>query len=146
MLSFRMPTVSGRPRASIVENFWSIPTNVQEIICPPMGRLVDVTYRNGDRFRAEFLSIADLDALQARYPKAAVDAWASGLTFPITVFEAWETAAGMALEFGPNSFRLGGAVSSESFTSHCAVGVQVGEPDADMGRFFPPELDADKRL
>jgi hypothetical protein len=53
-LNFVMPSLSGQPRARIEDNFWLVTTEVDEVICPPSGRLVAVRYSNGDQFRAEF--------------------------------------------------------------------------------------------
>jgi hypothetical protein len=140
LLNFRMPTLSGRPRASIEENFWTLPADVDEMICPPSGRLVEVMYRNGDRFRAEFLQVSNAAGLAARYPRGGVSSWASKLEFPLTLAEVWETAAGTTLEFGPNSSRIGGIVMQENFASDCGVGIHVGIPDEQLRRLFPSDL------
>jgi hypothetical protein len=48
LLNFRMPTLSGEPRAQIEDNWWSVLPDVTECVCPPHGRLVEVSYQNGD--------------------------------------------------------------------------------------------------
>ncbi len=39
LLNFKMPTISGRARAQIDQNFWSITPAVEKVICPPMEGL-----------------------------------------------------------------------------------------------------------
>jgi hypothetical protein len=136
LVNFRMPTVSGELRASVVENFWSVPTDVDELVCPPMGRLIEVSYRNGDRFKLEFLELAGLDALAAKYPNAPTQ-WMGDLPFPLTLVEAWETAAGTTLEFGPNHSRIGGMIMVENFASNCGAGIQIGMSDEQLAELFP---------
>ena len=52
LLNFKMPTISGRPRAQVESNFWSVTPAVDEVVCPPSGRLIEVAYpKNGDKFR-----------------------------------------------------------------------------------------------
>ena len=137
LLNFRMPTLTGEPRASIEQNFWSVPPGVEEIICPPSGRLVEVRYGNGDLFRAEFFSTDSADALAARYPHAGVHEWRSSLNFPLTVVEVWETAAGSSVEFGPHLSRLGGIQITEGFMSHGPVGIMVDASATEVARLFP---------
>jgi hypothetical protein len=108
-LNFRMPTNTGRPGAEIEQNFWKVVPAVDEVISPPNGRLVEVSYHNGDKFRAEFFDIESPDALDSRYPQADTRRWSGRLEFPITAIELWETAAGTSIEFGPNFSRVGGA-------------------------------------
>ena len=71
LLNFKMPTIAGRPRAQIDQNFWSVSPAVHEVICPPNGRLIEVNYRNGDKFRAAFFNIPSPDFLHGRYPESS---------------------------------------------------------------------------
>lgn len=137
MINFRMPTTSGRARAAIIDNFWSIPRDVEEILCPPMGRLIEVAYRNGDKFRAEFFNMADAGALKARYPKANVEGWELDIPFPITVVEVWETAIGTPIQFGPNDSRIGRSVWTEGFFGSCQQAIHMEARDEEVRRLFP---------
>ncbi|MBW3639625.1 MAG: HNH endonuclease [Actinobacteria bacterium] len=137
LLNFRMPTVSGRPRASITDNFWSVPTDVEELICPPMGRLIEVRYSNGDRFKAEFAEVPDAAALRAKYPRSRIGAWSEGLPYPLTVAEVWETAAGTNIEFGPNDSEIGSLVIRDCFSSDCGAGIHVDVDEGQLAALFP---------
>jgi hypothetical protein len=102
LLSFKMPTMSGCARAQIDQNFWSVTPAVEEVVCPPSGRLVEVSYHNGDKFRAEFFNVASADALAERYPQSWTYNWSGCVQFPVTVVELWETAAGTSIQVGPD--------------------------------------------
>ena len=69
LVNLRMPSLASRPRAQIEENVWTVlPYGAKEVVVPPHGRLVQVDYENGDRFKAEFREIKSADELQERYP------------------------------------------------------------------------------
>ncbi len=136
MVNFRMPTTSGCPRASIIDNFWSVPTDVDELVCPPMGRLIEVAYNNGDKFKAEFFEVVDLAALRTKYPRWS-GAGSEDLPFPLTVAEVWETAGGTDLEFGPNQSQVGGVAMSECFMSNCGAGIHVDVTQDQLRGLFP---------
>jgi len=140
LVSFRMPTISGQPRASIIENFWSVPADVDEIVCPPMGRLIEVSYRNGDRFKAEFSEVANVAGLRARYPNwRGLGEHEAELPMPLTVVEIWETAAGTNLEFGPNHSQIGGVSMTEGFSWGNRVGLHVSVSDEELRALFSAE-------
>jgi len=140
LLNFKMPTISGRPRAQIEQNIWSVVPQVSEVVCPPSGRLVEVSYGNGDKFRAEFYDTHSPGVLAARYPNSYTTRWSDDVNFPVTVVEIWETAAGTAIEFGPRSSRLpGNSMFEDCFTSACRVAFHVGVLPADLARLFPGE-------
>jgi hypothetical protein len=140
LLNFAMPTLSGRPRARIDDNFWSVTTDVDEVVCPPSGRLVEVRYSNGDEFRAEFFPTTTPDDLIARYPKSGVSDRVSEVSFPLTVVELWETAAGTNLQFGPRSSRIGGLLMQGGFRSRVGgAGIHVEVSTQDLERLFPAD-------
>jgi hypothetical protein len=139
LLSFKMPTFSGQPRAQIERNFWSVSPAIEELICPPSGRLIEVTYSNGDKFRAEFFDADSPDVLDEKYPARGRRLWYDRVRFPVTVVELWETAAGSMIEFGPKFSRMGnneivGAFSARNGTA----GIQLNVSPAELLRIFPP--------
>jgi hypothetical protein len=138
-LNFRMPTIAGRPRAAIEQNFWTVTPAVDEVVCPPNGRLVEVSYRNGDKFRAEFFDIASSDVLESRYPQANTRSWPNELTFPVTAVELWETAAGTPIEFGPTFSRLGGVHLTGSFLMNNAIGILMQVRPEELTMLLPRE-------
>ena len=120
LICFRMPTLSGRPRASIMNNYWTTAPDLSELICPPGGRSIDIRYRNGDHFHVQFLDVNSVDELSRRYWPVQPDA-VEKLRFPLTVAELSETAAGTALEFGPKKTLVGNL----TFEHSTFVGVDV---------------------
>jgi len=142
LLNVRMPTTSGRPRTRIDHNFWTVMPGVEEVICPPSGRLVEVSYGNGDKFRTEFFDVASPDVLAARYSEQSdVASWSGDIGFPLTAVEVWETAAGTSIEFGPNFSKLPGNNRWAGNFSYCSGGegkiFHIGLPDKDLASLFP---------
>ncbi|MFS2088307.1 hypothetical protein [Paenarthrobacter nicotinovorans] len=106
-LNFEMPTTSGRPRASIIDNCWVIEPDADcKVECPPMGRLVSVTYGNGDMFRAEFLTIRDEAELVQRVPVVRLDP-EFPFEYPLTVVQLAQVASNTELQFHPNKTTTG---------------------------------------
>jgi hypothetical protein len=142
LLNFVMPSLSGQPRARIEDNFWLVTTEVDEVICPPSGRLVDVRYSNGDQFRAEFFPVAEPNDLVARYPSSGIEGWIEDVVFPLTVVEVWETAAGTNLEFGPQMSRIGGMSIMGNFMRRIGgAAIHVDAGPQDLERLFPESDD-----
>lgn len=137
LLNFRMPTISGSERVSITNNFWSVPSAVNELVCPPMGRLIEVKYSNGDRFKAEFMQIEDAGALRKRYSNSTFS-WVSLVTFPVTLLELWQTAAGTSFSLGPDSSSLEGSFLKEGFISGNGIaGLGIGVSPNEEQFLFP---------
>jgi hypothetical protein len=138
LLNFKMPTVTGHARAQIEQNMWRVVPEVDEVVCPPSGRLVEVSYRNGDRFRAEFCDVASPGDLVARYPTSNTERWSGSVNFPVTLVELWETAVGTSIEFGPRFSRLpGNHVAGDNFFLGCGGAFYIGVSSQDLDRLFP---------
>ncbi len=139
LLNFRMPTITECPRAQIDQNFWSVIPAISEVVCPPSGRLIEVSYGNGDRFRAEFYDAASQEELAARYPTSRVTDWSSSISFPLTVVELWETAAGTDIEFGPRFSRLpGNNMFTNCFTRGGGTAIHLEVSPDVLARLFRP--------
>lgn len=142
LLNVRLPTMSTRPRARIENNVWSVLPRVAEVICPPHGRLVDIRYENGDRFKAEFFSANTASDLAARYPRRGVEGWSSEIEFPVTVVEIQETAAGTTIQFGASETSLlGHGIRDCFFANSGGVALHIDAPDEIVARLFPPDDD-----
>lgn len=141
LLNFRMPTLTNRPRASIEENVWTVLPAVNEVICPPNGRIVEVDYGNGDRFRAEFLTIESADQLDQRYAGRRVGDWAGQLTYPLTVVELCETAAGTALDLQPGMTQVMSNMFSDCFVQGSTIAFNIGASPAETALLFPDLAD-----
>lgn len=138
LLNFKMPTISGHSRAQIDQNTWSVVPQVDEVVCPPSGRLVEVSYSNGDKFRAEFYDAASPDELAARYPTSRTLDWSDDVNFPVTAVELWETTAGTTIEFGPRFSRMpGNNIFRDCFTCGGNVAFCINISPVDLARLFP---------
>ncbi len=137
LLNFVMPKFFDAPRATIVDNFWSIAPDVKEVICPPSGRLIDIDYGDGDRFRAEFLTLKSQSEALDRFPDAQI--WISDVTFPLTVVELAESTANPIFQFDRDQIRIGTNVFlGGSFAMrNTAAGMRVDVSPADQVFLFP---------
>lgn len=115
LLNLRMPTASGQPRAVLLDSFWQVPPAGAEVVCPPSGRLLDLAYPNGDRFRLQLLEVHGAGALQARF--GTVARWAYRVEFPVTLAEISLAVDNTDLAFGPDTTGMGGPPTADCFTS-----------------------------
>jgi hypothetical protein len=137
LLNFKMPTISGHPHAQVDQNFWSITPDVSEVVCPPNGRLIEVNYSNGDKFRIEFRDIASPEELSERYPEAGTRPWSGRIEFPIVLVEVSETVAGTEIDFGPTYSNLLGFRWANGFVAFGRVGVQMNVSKERLAALFP---------
>jgi hypothetical protein len=135
MLTLRMPTTSGQPRASITDNVWDVLPDGAAVVCPPSGRLLDISYPDGDRFRIEYTEIQSAGALQMRFGKTA--RWAYRVRFPVTYVEVSATVANTDLEFGPNHCTFDGPGTKDCFTSHGPPAYEVRLTTDQVAQLFP---------
>jgi hypothetical protein len=124
LLNFKMPSLTGRSRAQIRNNFWTVAPDDCEVVCPPNGRVVSVQYDNGDRFKVEFFTLNTVDDFSRRYPRAH---FTTDLAFPLTAVEVHETAAGTGLSLEPHSTSVGTNRISSGFMADCQVGIMIDD-------------------
>lgn len=136
LLNFRMPTISTAPRAIIRDNCWEVPPAIDQLVCPPMGRLIEVTYENGDMLKVEFTEVEDPAAMAKKFPDTANARWLGNVAFPITLVDAWETAAGTNIEFGPHMSRVAGGVMVGCFFARCGAGIYLEAPPDVVSRLL----------
>ncbi len=125
LLDLRMPTTSGQRRARMTGNIWEVPPTDAELVCPRSGRLIDISYPNGDRFRAELIDVHTARALQVRFGNVA--RWAYRVRFPATLIEVTMTVANTDLTFTPDETCIGGPTTIECFTSHARSGKEADQ-------------------
>lgn len=135
LLSLRMPTTSGRPRARITENFWHTPPLGARFACPSSGHLIDIAYPDGDHFRAEFTDVHNGRVLQVRYGNVA--RWAYRVRFPVTLVEVTMTVANTDLRFTPDDTCIGGPTTVDCFTSHPKSAIDIPLPYDQLQGLFP---------
>jgi hypothetical protein len=139
LLNFDLPTLAKRPRVRMLDNTWFVSPDVFECKCPPSGRLVEVNYHNGDRFKAEFRTIDSVVALDQLYPNAAVGNWSEMVTFPTTVVEITETSAGTSLSFTPTSTQIGPIKMSNCFFKGVSTVISVEATRSQLSQLFGPQ-------
>lgn len=132
LLNVDMPTLSGKPRLKIEDNFWISTGEPDDLECPPKGTLVAATYRNGDILRVEFAEMASEEAFIAKYPFLAkmIQRHPQEGMFPCAVVEIRMGIVASVIDLGPKGsrFRPGRIEMSGTFMSRCAVGLSLGQP------------------
>ena len=139
-VNFRMPSIANEPRASVIENFWTAPRSADEIISPPMGRKIEVKYKNGDYFKIVFRNVKQPDHIGGLYPSANPGKLAGVVDFPTTLVEVTATVAGEPINFSPSHTQLGGLKMSECLMSDFggAAAVHVEATQEYVDRLFRP--------
>jgi len=132
-----MPTTSGQPRATLVDGFWEVLPTGGEVVCPASGRLLDIAYPNGDRFRVEFTEVHNAGALQLRFRSVA--RWAYRVEFPVTLAEIALSVANTDLGFGPDTTSMGDPATptTDCFTSHGLAALEVRMTEDQVRGLFP---------
>jgi len=124
LLNVRMLSVSREPRVQIEDNFWLSRGNPVDLESPPSGRLLSVSYSNGDALKVEFFELRSIADAIIRYPSARAEEW--GVPFPITSVEVHMKVAGTDIEFSPQQTTLPGRnVIRNSFFRKCRAGIAI---------------------
>ena len=143
LLSVRMPTLMGVTRSSLSRNYWTSTTAVSEILSPPHGRLLEVKYADGDRFRVEFRGISSAGEFAERYPyfnmASILPVIASGLVSDgvVNVVEVSGRIAGV-VDFDSEGTRAGGVTVTGSVVGQGNSAIEVAVPWMVERRLYPP--------
>jgi hypothetical protein len=113
---------------------------------------VSAKYPNGDQLKVEFSELANLEALDRRYPPGQLPADVKkrleeagmsqyelpqshaetverfDIAFPIATVEITMEVAGSDLSFGPKQTSIATNTITGSWMKSCAVGIQIGNP------------------
>jgi hypothetical protein len=138
LLSLRMPSLSGQPRARIEENFFTVGRNhVTDVECAARGRTIKISYPNGDLFRHEHRDISDEEELRDRYGALVGPQSVSAMVqFPVTVVEVSERTNNSRLEFTSRTTRLGGNQMTGCWSNRNNVGTYIEVSPAAEARLF----------
>jgi hypothetical protein len=123
LVNILMLTTSGEPRMVIKDNFWLTLGNPTDLKCPPSGKLLSVSYPNGDSLKVEFFDIQNQSDLTKRYPRTAPQQW--GIPFPVTGVEIHNNVVGTKLNFGPKSTIAGILHLQDNFFKGCKVAIHL---------------------
>ena len=85
-LNIDMPTASIAPRLRVWESNFYQRGAPKDFECPPHGRLVRISYKNGDYLRIEFRSVPTLKHFEAQYIGVR-NIGPVQMTYPITAIE-----------------------------------------------------------
>lgn len=141
LLNFRMPSLTHRSRASIEDNIWTVRPDASRVACPPSGRIVEVSYDNGDHFKAEFFTVSSPAKLLKRYPNRGIGNWISNVIFPLTLVELTETAAGTSISLDPQSTQIGNVTITNYFSArNGGAGIHIDVPRDQLAQLFPAEI------
>jgi hypothetical protein len=134
LLNVSMPSTLPEPRMIIEDNFWIEVGQPEQLECPPSGRVVSVTYPNGDALRVEFLELSDVDALLRRYEHAELprrlleEEEEDG--FPVTAVDIRMRVVAPdgtpVIDFDAQQTRVGGITMTGSMFVRGAVGMRLG--------------------
>ncbi|MBO1765776.1 hypothetical protein [Allobranchiibius sp. GilTou38] len=124
LLNFKMPSLTGSPRAWLEDNVWTVDPGANSVECPPRGRHLKVHFANGDMFYIEFRDVNTEDDFVQLHPDHAHIA--NMFTFPATIASLYERSQNGIIEFGQDETKfqtnkiVGGAIID------CQVGISLG--------------------
>lgn len=123
LLNIRMLTTSKEPRTHIQDNFWLARGDPVDLESPPSGKLLNVSYQNGDALKIEFFELCSVSDLKTRYSE--VQDVPSDIAFPNTAVEVHVNVAGAHIEFGPRETKLHGIHLRNCFSIRGRVGLAL---------------------
>jgi hypothetical protein len=133
LLNVAMLSTLPEARMFVVDNVWIETGDPVLLECPPSGKLVSVSYANGDALRIEFFEVPDGDALAARYQHSTLarryfeEEDPEG--FPITAVDIQMRVmreGTPVIDFDAQKTRIGGATFTGAFIRGGSVGFAIG--------------------
>jgi len=120
LLNIIMLTKSGQPRIVVENNFWSTIGEPTDFECPPSGKLINVSYPNGDMLRVEYFELQSSEDAIARY-----DSRNWRVDYPITAVEVRNLVAGTDIDFGPRETKMPGIIMRNCFFSNGNIAINL---------------------
>jgi hypothetical protein len=121
-----MLSKSPKARTAMEDNFWVSRGSPSDLDCPPSGRLLKVSYSNGDQLSIEFFEIESIEAARDRYSDLKPQDWT--VSFPLTAVEVQMNVAGTDIRFGPRETTLPGGLIRGSFFEGFQTAIAYGRP------------------
>jgi hypothetical protein len=121
LLNVQMPQSGSAERVVIEDNSWVESGNVKDLVSPPGGKSLEVSYGNGDYLKIRFEEAPDEAALRKHFPNAAGVLLSE---LPITSVEVEMNIPGIGLTLhagGVNDARMTGVVTKQNY-----IGLQIG--------------------
>ena len=102
MLNFDLGSLRKGVRVAIRDNFWTVPPDdVDDLVCPPSGKEIMVSFADGNKFRIRFDEIHARAQLTKKH--YWLRRWAGEFTYPLTMVEVWERRGEAGLHLAPDS-------------------------------------------
>lgn len=124
LLNITPLSTSQEPRFGMEENFWLAHGNQEDLECPPSGRLIRISYPNGDKFSIEFRELNDEESLRTQYPDANPNVF--GIETPVTAIEIAYRLAGTQIDFNSKRTCLPGVQMQGGFAYQCGTVFDIG--------------------
>lgn len=121
LLSVEMLSLSREERVILRDNCWENIGNPIDLVSPPNGRKLSITYENGDQLSVEFLEITEASAFEKKYNRAPYEV----LEFPLTVVEINCRIGGTDLVLSPSATNIGGNVFKGCFFANNPAGLVI---------------------
>ncbi|MFO0915266.1 MAG: HNH endonuclease signature motif containing protein [Pirellulales bacterium] len=89
LLNVRWPRFVDLRGFLMEDNYWLLPQEPQDVVCPPSGRSLSLIYDNNRRFSVKFEEVGDYDVLCRRFvePNIGRDQFLSLISMPVTIVE-----------------------------------------------------------
>lgn len=121
LLSVEMLSLLPDERVVLVENCWENIGSPEDLVSPPSGKKLAVTYRNGDHLSVEFLELLGREAFESRYSRPAFE----DLEFPLTVAEVNCRIGGTDISLTPSGTTIRTNQFTGCFAAYCGAGLVV---------------------
>lgn len=121
LLSVEMLSLTPDERVVLAENCWENIGTPVDLVSPPSGKKLLVTYANGDHLSVEFSELEDAAAFQARYRRPSFEE----LEYPLTVAEVNLRIGGTDITLTPTGTTIHTNRVTGCFTSYCGAGLVV---------------------
>ncbi|MGC4093242.1 MAG: hypothetical protein QM756_36205 [Polyangiaceae bacterium] len=124
MLSAKLHRPQG-PSLEIESNDWISHGGLEDLECPPSGKLLHAKYPNGDRLKVEFLEVHSAERLEQSFDFVPRWMWQNALEFPLTAvsIEYEVPARGVILSATNSTF--GGVSIRGSFFQHVFTAISI---------------------
>lgn len=124
LLSLRMLTVSGLPRAQLDGNDWMIDGDPEDVESPPNGSRLRIKYSDGDDIAIQFREWQDKGSLGAAHAPAL--RLGDKLRFPLVTVEITMAVGGTDFRLNAQATNVGGLTMTGCVMSHCGTGLAFG--------------------
>ncbi len=126
LVNLAMPRTADDAVPVLDNNDWVVPTDVQDIESPPNGRILSVTYPNGDKLKIEFKPIETIEEAVKRFPDASQHL--SRLQYPLVSVEFEMRVAALDIDIDSTRMQLPHTTTfRNSMVERAEIGFAVGE-------------------